>query len=63
MDPELPAGMQAFKQMRDRQAVYADKTKYFSLLPEEGKVVFCSLPLRFGKSLTVSALEDGRVCG
>jgi hypothetical protein len=33
------------------------KTKYFPLLPEEGEVVFCARPRRFGKSLTVSALD------
>jgi hypothetical protein len=28
--------------------------KYFPLLPEEGEVVFCARPRRFGKFLTVS---------
>ncbi|MDR1083594.1 MAG: AAA family ATPase [Deltaproteobacteria bacterium] len=55
LPPKLPAGIQTFEEVRDRQAVYADKTKYFPLLPEEGKAVFCARPRRFGKSLTVSA--------
>jgi hypothetical protein len=55
--PELPAGIHTFEEVRDRQAVYADKTKYFPLLPKGRKVVFCARPRRFGKSLTVSALD------
>ncbi|MDR1086247.1 MAG: ATP-binding protein [Deltaproteobacteria bacterium] len=55
--PELPAGIQTFEEVRVRQAVYVDKTKYFPLLPKGRKVVFCARPRRFGKSLTVSALD------
>jgi hypothetical protein len=55
--PELPAGIHTFEQVRDRQAVYVDKTKFFPLLPKGRKVVFCARPRRFGKSLTVSALD------
>jgi hypothetical protein len=55
--PELPAEIQTFEEVRDRKAVYVDKTKYFPLLPKGRKVVFCARPRRFGKSLTVSALD------
>jgi hypothetical protein len=42
-------------ELRTRKTVYADKTKYFPLLPKRCKVAFCTRPRRFGKFLTVSA--------
>jgi hypothetical protein len=57
MEPELPAGMQTFEELRTRKTIYVDKTEYFPLLPKGRKVVFCARPQRFGKSLTVTALD------
>ncbi|MDR1164513.1 MAG: ATP-binding protein [Deltaproteobacteria bacterium] len=57
MLPELPVGMQTFEELRRRNAIYVDKTNYFPLLSRGRKVAFCARPRRFGKSLTVSALD------
>ncbi|MDR1084003.1 MAG: ATP-binding protein [Deltaproteobacteria bacterium] len=54
---ELPAGIQDFDKLLAKSGVYVDKTKYFPMLPKKGSVVFCARPRRFGKSLTVSAME------
>ncbi|MDR1166756.1 MAG: AAA family ATPase, partial [Deltaproteobacteria bacterium] len=54
---DLPVGTQTFEEVRTKNAVYVDKTNYFPLLPKGRKVVFCARPRRFGKSLTISALE------
>ena len=38
--------------------MYVDKTSYiYKLLKDEGGQFFCARPRRFGKSLTVSAIE------
>ncbi|MDR1165009.1 MAG: AAA family ATPase [Deltaproteobacteria bacterium] len=57
MLPELPAGTRAFEELRIRNTIYVDKTNYFPLLSRGRKVAFCARPRRFGKSLTVSALN------
>jgi hypothetical protein len=57
MEPELPAGMQDFEKLVAKKGLYVDKTKYFPLLPKRGDVIFCARPRRFGKSLTVTALD------
>jgi hypothetical protein len=54
---QLPLGTQSFNDIRESDKLYVDKTGYFPMLPRMGKVVFCSRPRRFGKSLTVSTLE------
>ncbi|MDR1036163.1 MAG: AAA family ATPase [Deltaproteobacteria bacterium] len=62
--PGLPIGMSVFEELRRENSVYVDKTMYFHELLKEGKVVFFARPRRFGKSLTVSALDafcSGRV--
>ncbi|MDR1040487.1 MAG: ATP-binding protein [Deltaproteobacteria bacterium] len=55
--PLLPTGEPNFKNLRLDNAVYVDKTMYFPLLKQTSKFVFCARPRRFGKSLTVTALE------
>ncbi len=50
-------GMQTFSDMRDRGAIYVDKTALIYQLVTEGKVYFLSRPRRFGKSLLISTLE------
>jgi hypothetical protein len=35
-----------------------DKTSYFPLLLAEGGIIFCARPRRFGKTLTVTTLDD-----
>ncbi|MDR1314018.1 MAG: AAA family ATPase, partial [Deltaproteobacteria bacterium] len=55
--PVLPIGMADFENLRGKQAVYVDKTKYITDLEKAGQFVFCARPRRFGKSLTVNALD------
>ncbi|MDR2488461.1 MAG: ATP-binding protein [Desulfovibrio sp.] len=54
---KLPIGYQTFEDVRTDGAIYVDKTGYLPGLENNGKVVFCARPRRFGKSLTVSALD------
>ncbi|MDR1947242.1 MAG: ATP-binding protein [Desulfovibrio sp.] len=54
---QLPLGAQSFKIIRQNGDLYVDKTRYLPELRKMGSVVFCARPRRFGKSLTVSALE------
>jgi hypothetical protein len=56
--PLLPSGIQTFEEIRQKNAIYVDKTGFISDLILRGKVIFCSRPRRFGKSLTVSMLDD-----
>ncbi|MDR1040338.1 MAG: AAA family ATPase [Deltaproteobacteria bacterium] len=56
--PVLPTGEPDFKNLRQENAVYDDKTMYFSILKKMSKYVFCTRPRRFGKSLTVTALDS-----
>ncbi|MDR2075783.1 MAG: AAA family ATPase, partial [Desulfovibrio sp.] len=55
--PWLPIGEQVFEEIRRQGMLYVDKTGYLPGLRRQGKVVFCARPRRFGKSLTVSALD------
>ncbi|MDR1313344.1 MAG: AAA family ATPase, partial [Deltaproteobacteria bacterium] len=62
--PVLPLGMASFENLRGKQAVYVDKTKYITDLESAGQFVFCARPRRFGKSLTVTTLDafySGRI--
>ncbi|MDR1313166.1 MAG: ATP-binding protein [Deltaproteobacteria bacterium] len=56
--PVLPIGMASFENLRKKQAVYVDKTKYITDLEIAGQVVFCARPRRFGKSLAVNMLDS-----
>jgi hypothetical protein len=55
--PVLPLGLADFEDLREKHAVYVDKTKYITDLEKEGKFIFCARPRRFGKSLTVDTLD------
>ncbi|MDR1081833.1 MAG: ATP-binding protein [Deltaproteobacteria bacterium] len=55
--PVLPVSIQSFEKLRLKNAVYVDKTQYFPMLPNTSDVIFCSRPRRFGKTLTVRALD------
>jgi hypothetical protein len=55
--PELPIGWQGFERLRLDKAVYVDKTGYLPMVRKAGRFVFCARPRRFGKSLTVTALD------
>ena len=54
---KLPIGIQSFKDLREKEFLYVDKTEYVFRLAGESKVYFLSRPRRFGKSLLLSTLE------
>ena len=54
----LPIGMQTFREVRERDCYYVDKTAYIQRLLDEGKHYFLSRPRRFGKSLFLDTLKE-----
>ena len=54
----LPIGMQAFREVREEDCYYVDKTPYIARLLDEGKHYFLSRPRRFGKSLFLDTLKE-----
>ena len=54
----LPLGMQTFRQLREENCYYVDKTAYVERLLREGKYYFLSRPRRFGKSLFLDTLKE-----
>ncbi|PRX16915.1 PD-(D/E)XK nuclease superfamily protein [Orenia metallireducens] len=58
MTNKLPLGIQSFKELREENYLYIDKTEDIYRLIESGKYYFISRPRRFGKSLLVSTLEE-----
>ena len=55
---KLPIGMQTFRQLREENCYYIDKTAYIRRLLDEGKHYFLSRPRRFGKSLFLDTLKE-----
>ncbi|MCY4535322.1 MAG: AAA family ATPase, partial [Bryobacterales bacterium] len=53
----LPIGIQSFRDIRDQDYYYVDKTGYALRLFREGRYYFLSRPRRFGKSLFVDTLK------
>lgn len=59
MGVSLPLGIESFKELRENNYYYVDKTKLIcSLLDDAVKVTLITRPRRFGKTLTMSMLED-----
>ena len=55
---KYPVGIQTFEEIREKNYLYVDKTKYIVDFREKGmKYVFLSRPRRFGKSLFASTLH------
>ena len=54
----LPIGIQTFREIREENCYYVDKTAYIRRLLEEGKHYFLSRPRRFGKSLFLDTLKE-----
>ena len=54
----LPIGIQTFREVRDENCYYVDKTDYIRRLLDEGKHYFLSRPRRFGKSLFLDTLKE-----
>ena len=55
---KLPIGRQNFKQIREKNYLYVDKTKHIHEMINNGDINFLSRPRRFGKSLLVSTLKE-----
>ena len=53
----LPTGIQTFREVRESDCYYVDKTGYALRLVDRGKHYFLSRPRRFGKSLFVDTLK------
>ena len=54
----LPIGIQTFREIREENCYYVDKTAYMQRLIDEGKHYFLSRPRRFGKSLFLDTLKE-----
>ncbi len=54
----LPLGIQTFRELREEDCYYVDKTPYVERLLREGKHYFLSRPRRFGKSLFLDTLKE-----
>ena len=54
----LPIGIQTFREIREEDCYYVDKTAYIRRLLDEGKHYFLSRPRRFGKSLFLDTLKE-----
>ena len=50
--------MQSFRELRERDCYYVDKTAYIERLLDQGKHYFLSRPRRFGKSLFLDTLKE-----
>ncbi len=55
---KLPIGIQTFREMREENHYYADKTPHIERLIERGKHYFLSRPRRFGKSLLLDTVKE-----
>ena len=54
----LPIGLQTFREVRQKDCYYVDKTGFIARLLDEGKHYFLSRPRRFGKSLFLDTLKE-----
>ena len=52
-----PIGIQTFSEIRSKEMLYVDKTRYMYTVANDYKYVFLSRPRRFGKSLLTSTLK------
>ena len=55
---KLPIGIQTFREIREEDCYYVDKTAYIRRLLDGGKHYFLSRPRRFGKSLLLDTLKE-----
>ena len=55
---KLPIGIQTFREIREDDCYYVDKTRFALQLIEQGKAYFLSRPRRFGKSLFLDTLKE-----
>ena len=55
---KLPIGIETFREIREDDCYYVDKTRFIAQLAKEGKHYFLSRPRRFGKSLFVDTCKS-----
>lgn len=55
---KLPIGIQSFREIREENYYYVDKTSFALQLITQGKYYFLSRPRRFGKSLFLDTLKE-----
>jgi len=55
---KLPIGIQTFREIREDDCYYVDKTGFIRQLIKEGKYYFLSRPRRFGKSLLIDTIAE-----
>jgi len=55
---ELPKGVSEFREVREGNLYYVDKTSFLSTLEKAGRFLLMTRPRRFGKSLFVSMMKD-----
>ena len=55
---KLPIGIQTFREIREDDCYYVDKTALIRQLTEGGKHYFLSRPRRFGKSLLLDTIKE-----
>ena len=55
---KLPIGIQTFREVREENCYYVDKTAHIRRLVDEGKHYFLSRPRRFGKSLFLDTCKE-----
>jgi hypothetical protein len=55
---KLPVGIQTFREIREDDCYYVDKTAFALRMIQEGKAYFLSRPRRFGKSLFLDTLAE-----
>ena len=55
---KLPIGIQTFREIREDNCYYVDKTGMAVDLVRTGKAYFLSRPRRFGKSLFLDTLKE-----
>ena len=58
----LPIGIQSFRDLRESDCYYVDKTPLIAQLIDEGKHYFLSRPRRFGKSLLLDTIKELFLC-
>jgi hypothetical protein len=55
---KLPIGIQTFREIREDDCYYVDKTGFALRLIQTGKYYFLARPRRFGKSLFLDTLAE-----
>jgi hypothetical protein len=54
----LPISLQSFREIREEDRLYVDKTEYIHRLLSDGRYYFLARPPRFGKTILLSAIEE-----